>query len=47
MLKYKKGFSKEPSASFPEKFKLNQAAFNRPYKLKTPLPPHIENNCRR
>lgn len=34
MLNYKKGLSKETIRVLSEKFKLNQEAFNRPYKLK-------------
>ena len=33
MLNYKKGLSKETIRILSEKFKLNQEAFNRPYKL--------------
>jgi len=34
MLNYKKGFSKETIRILAERFKLNQATFNRPYALK-------------
>jgi HTH-type transcriptional regulator / antitoxin HigA len=34
MLHYKKGLSKETIRILSERFKLNQDAFNRPYKLK-------------
>lgn len=33
MLKYKKGLSKETIRILSERFKMNQAAFNRPYEL--------------
>jgi HTH-type transcriptional regulator / antitoxin HigA len=36
MLNYKKGLSKETIRILSERFKLNQEAFNRPYKLKLP-----------
>lgn len=37
MLNYKKGFSKETIRILSARFKLNQEAFNRPYKLITPV----------
>jgi HTH-type transcriptional regulator / antitoxin HigA len=36
MLNYKKGMSKETIRILSERFKLNQEAFNRPYKLNLP-----------
>jgi HTH-type transcriptional regulator/antitoxin HigA len=43
MLKYKKGLSKETIRILSERFKLNQQAFNRPYKLKTSVNSHLRN----
>jgi HTH-type transcriptional regulator/antitoxin HigA len=37
MLHYKKGLSKEVIRKLAERFKLRQDAFNRPYKLKSPI----------
>lgn len=43
MLSYKKGLSKETIRILAEKFKLNQEAFNRPYKLKSEHNRHLSN----
>lgn len=43
MLSYKKGLSKETIRILAEKFKLNQEAFNRPYKLKSEYNQHLRN----
>lgn len=43
MLNYKKGLSKETIRILSEKFKLNQEAFNRPYKLKSDFNQHLKN----
>ena len=43
MLNYKKGLSKETIRILSERFKLNQEAFNRPYKLKVPVTPKVRN----
>jgi HTH-type transcriptional regulator/antitoxin HigA len=40
MLNYKKGLSKETIRILSMRFKLNQEAFNRPYKLTSPLNGH-------
>jgi HTH-type transcriptional regulator/antitoxin HigA len=40
MLNYKKGLSKETIRILANRFKLNQEAFNRPYKLVTAANPH-------
>ena len=37
ILNYQKGLSKETIRTLSEKFSLNQEAFNRPYKLKSPI----------
>jgi HTH-type transcriptional regulator/antitoxin HigA len=37
ILHYKKGLSKEVIRKLAERFKLSQSAFNRPYKLKSPV----------
>lgn len=37
ILNYQKGLSKDTIRKLSEYFKLNQAAFNRPYKLKDPI----------
>src|SRR5258706_10879105 len=43
MLNYKKGLSKETIRILAEKFRLNQEAFNRPYKLKSEYTQHLRN----
>lgn len=43
MLSYKKGLSKETIRILSEKFKLNQEAFNRPYKLKSEFNQRLKN----
>ena len=43
MLHYKKGLSKETIRILANHFKLNQEAFNRPYKLVSPLNSHLRN----
>ena len=43
ILNYKKGLSKETIRILSEKFKLNQEAFNRPYKLLVPKNLHVRN----
>ena len=43
MLNYKKGLSKETIRILSERFKLNQEAFNRPYKLVVPENSHLRN----
>lgn len=43
MLSYKKGLSKETIRILASHFKLNQEAFNRPYKLVSPLNSHLRN----
>jgi HTH-type transcriptional regulator/antitoxin HigA len=43
MLSYKKGLSKETIRILAEKFKLNQEAFNRQYKLKSEYKQHLSN----
>ena len=43
ILNYKKGLSKETIRILSEKFKLNQQAFNRPYKLRVPASPKLKN----
>lgn len=43
ILNYKKGLSKETIRILSERFKLNQEAFNRPYKLKVPVTPKVRN----
>lgn len=42
MLNYKKGLSKDSIRILSQKFKINQEAFNRPYKLKSTLPIKIK-----
>jgi HTH-type transcriptional regulator/antitoxin HigA len=42
ILHYKKGFSKETIRILADNFKLNQDAFNRPYKLRTPPPQKVK-----
>ena len=43
ILNYKKGLSKETIRILSERFKLNQEAFNRPYKLHVTLSPKFKN----
>lgn len=43
MLSCKKGLSKETIRILSQHFKLNQEAFNRPYKLKSEYKPHLKN----
>ena len=43
ILNYKKGLSKEIIRKLADDFKVNQAAFNRPYKLISPLNNHLRN----
>lgn len=43
MLSYKKGLSKQTIRILSEKFKLSHEAFNRPYELRVPVSPKIEN----
>ena len=43
ILNYKKGLSKETIRILSERFKLNQEAFNREYKLKVPENAHFKN----
>lgn len=43
ILNYQKGLSKETIRKLAEYFKLNQAAFNRPYKLKDPINRNFKN----
>ncbi len=42
ILNYKKGFSKEVIRNLSELFKLSQEAFNKPYKLKSPVNAHLK-----
>lgn len=42
MLNYKKGLSKDSIRILSEKFKFNQQAFNRPYKLNVPVSPKFK-----
>ena len=44
ILNYKKGLSKEVIRKLADYFKLNQSAFNRPYKLVSPLNSHLRNS---
>ena len=44
ILNYKKGLSKEVIRKLADYFKLNQSAFNRPYKLVSPLNTHLRNS---
>lgn len=41
ILNYKKGLSKEIIRVLAREFKVSQEAFNRPYKIKNPVNPHI------
>jgi len=43
ILNYKKGLSKEIIRILSNYFKVSQEAFNRPYKLKSPLNSHLRN----
>src|SRR5260221_14701073 len=43
VLNYKKGLSKEIIRKLSVRFKLSQEAFNRPYKLVSPLTSHLRN----
>lgn len=43
ILNYKKGLSKEIIRTLAAHFKLSQEAFNRPYKLRSPLNSHLRN----
>jgi HTH-type transcriptional regulator/antitoxin HigA len=43
ILHYKKGLSKEVIRNLAEHFKISQEAFNRPYKLKSPVNTHLRN----
>jgi HTH-type transcriptional regulator/antitoxin HigA len=43
ILSYKKGLSKEVIRKLAAHFKLNQSAFNKPYKLISPLNAHLRN----
>ena len=43
ILNYKKGLSKEIIRILAEQFKVAQEAFNRPYKLISPLNSHLKN----
>ncbi len=43
ILSYKKGLSKEIIRALAERFKVAQEAFNRPYKLVSPLNAHLKN----
>jgi HTH-type transcriptional regulator/antitoxin HigA len=43
IINYKKGFSKNIIRGLAELFKLTQEAFNRPYKLKSPINAHLKN----
>ncbi len=43
ILSYKKGLSKDIIRKLSAHFKLTQEAFNKPYKLKTPLNMHLRN----
>lgn len=43
MLSYKKGLSKDTIRILAKHFKLDQEAFNRPYKLISPLNSHLRN----
>jgi HTH-type transcriptional regulator / antitoxin HigA len=43
ILNYKKGLSKEIIRKLAEHFKLRQEAFNRPYKLISPINTHLRN----
>jgi HTH-type transcriptional regulator / antitoxin HigA len=43
ILHYKKGLSKEVIRKLAEHFKVSQEAFNRPYKLVSPINSHLKN----
>lgn len=43
ILNYKKGLSKEIIRTLAKHFSLSQEAFNRPYKLKSPIKTHLRN----
>ncbi|WP_448698162.1 type II toxin-antitoxin system HigA family antitoxin [Mucilaginibacter sp. AW1-3] len=43
ILNYKKGFSKDIIRALAVHFKVSQEAFNRPYKLRSPLNAHLRN----
>ncbi len=43
ILNYKKGLSKEVIRKLAERFKVRQEAFNRPYKLVSPVNVHLRN----
>ena len=43
ILNYKKGLSKDVIRKLADKFKVNQEAFNRPYKLKSEFNQHLKN----
>jgi HTH-type transcriptional regulator/antitoxin HigA len=43
ILHYKKGLSKEVIRKLAERFKVSQEAFNRPYKLVSPINSHLKN----
>jgi len=43
ILNYKKGLSKEVIRKLAERFKVRQEAFNRPYKLVSPINSHLRN----
>lgn len=43
ILNYKKGLSKEIIRTLAKHFSLSQEAFNRPYKLKSPINAHLRN----
>src|SRR4051812_16318012 len=43
IINYKKGFSKEVIRQLAPLFKLSQEAFNRPYKLKSPINAQLKN----
>jgi HTH-type transcriptional regulator / antitoxin HigA len=44
ILNYRRGFSKEIIRKLAERFKLNQEAFNRPYKLISPKKPQVKDS---
>jgi HTH-type transcriptional regulator/antitoxin HigA len=43
ILHYKKGLSKEVIRKLADRFKVSQEAFNRPYKLVSPINSHLKN----
>ena len=43
MLNYKKGLSKQVIRKLADHFKVRQEAFNRPYKLVSPVNTHLRN----